>query len=173
MDGSRETSRESEGSRGTSRGSADSLPEGATFLADDMAAGPQPTPEELDLLAEGGFRTVVNLRRSGESDQRLSPEEEGDRVRALDMDYFHLPVDPEAPEPSEVERFRSALDDLPGPAYVHCDDGGRAGAFAAMREAVRRGVSGEEALRRARRYGYEYDEKMEALVRDYVDGEFT
>ena len=46
----------------------------------------QPTREELERLAQAGFKTVVNLRMAGEPNQPLSPEAEGDVARQAGLD---------------------------------------------------------------------------------------
>ena len=60
-------------------------------IKDQLTIGAQPTEEQLKHLAEEGFKSVVNLRMPGEEEQPLSPDEEGEKVRALGMEYLHIP----------------------------------------------------------------------------------
>lgn len=139
----------------------------------ELAVGGTPRPEELERLAEEGFRSVIDLRLSREaegSETLPTPDEEGERVRALGLDYFHLPVDAEEIQPSEVDRFHAAVEDLPSPVFVHCGIGGRAAAMAAIHEGIRLGLDGREAVRRARSAGLELENGgLSEAVRTFVD----
>ncbi len=48
----------------------------------------QPTREELERLAQEGFKAVVNLRTADEPNQPLSPEAEGEVARKAGLDGF-------------------------------------------------------------------------------------
>ena len=115
----------------------------------------QPTREELERLAQAGFKTVVNLRTAGEPNQPLSPEAEGDVARQAGLDYLHIPVASTDPRPEQVDQFRAQLAELPGPVLVHCASGKRSGAFAILQLANQENLSGEDALARARTLGFD------------------
>ncbi len=57
-----------------------------------ITIGDQPTETDLSQLKQEGYTGVVNLRNDGEPDQPLSTAEEGNKVRALGMDYLHSGV---------------------------------------------------------------------------------
>lgn len=139
-------------------------------INDDYAVGKgPPDPETLAALHHEGFRAVVNLRRPGEENEPLDPDQEGDTVRAHGMDYVHLPVSAEEMSSERVDQFRNLVAELPKPVYVHCASGKRSGAFTMMHYAVENALSGEDALDQAQQMGFECDTPaLESLVRDYV-----
>ncbi len=139
-------------------------------ITDRLSVGAQPTEEQLLGMAREGVKTVVNLRTAGEDEQPLSPEEEGKRVEAAGMRYVHLPVSMKAMGPELVDRFRDTLKEVPGPVFVHCHKGKRAGAFAMMHRAVETGMTGDETLKQAEQMGFECDvPALKEFVTGYVD----
>jgi uncharacterized protein (TIGR01244 family) len=142
----------------------------AMRLSENLTVGAQPSEEQLKQLAGQGVKSIVNLRTEGEDEQPFSPEEEGEKVRALGMQYLHIPVSSKAPRPEQVDQFRSELPRLPGPVFVHCHKGKRAGAFAMMHMAVESGMSGDDTLEQAEQMGFECDSPaLKDFVRGYVD----
>ena len=130
----------------------------------------QPTRDELERLTQEGFKTVVNLRTEGEQNQPLSPEAEGEVARKAGLDYLHIPVASTDPRPEQVDQFREKLSGLPGPVLVHCASGKRSGAFAVLQLASQEGLSGEDALARARSFGFDWKSpELEGFVRQYLD----
>ena len=130
----------------------------------------QPTREELGHLAQEGFKTVVNLRTSGEQNQPLSPEAEGEVVRAAGLSYANIPVASTGPLPEQVDQFRQELAKLPQPVLVHCASGKRSGAFAIAHLARQDGLLGEDALAKAQALGFDWKSpELEGFVRRYVD----
>lgn len=139
-------------------------------INDRVSVGAQPTEEQLRQLAREGVKAIVNLRMSGEQDQPLSPDKEGSCVRALGMEYLHLPVSGKDMRSEQVDQFRRELARLPGPVFVHCEKGKRAGAFTMMHTAVEAGWSGEQTLRQAEQMGFECDvPALKEFVKGYID----
>ena len=139
-------------------------------INDAVTVGAQPSAEQLEELQQNGFRSVVNLRTDGEEEQPLSPDDEGKKVAALGMTYYHEPVDSSAMGEAQVDRFRERFADLPTPVYAHCKSGKRAGAFVVMDMAVRQGMSGEQTLKQAEEMGFECEEpELKQFVSGYVD----
>jgi len=139
-------------------------------ISDRLSVGGQPSEEQLQSLAREGVKTVVNLRTAGEEEQPLSPEEEGKRVAALGMQYVHIPVSMKSMGPEQVDRFRDELKRAPGPVFVHCASGKRAGAFAMMTTAVESGMTGDDTLKQAEKMGFECDvPELKEFVKGYVD----
>ncbi|MGJ8536532.1 MAG: beta-lactamase hydrolase domain-containing protein [Parasphingopyxis sp.] len=129
-----------------------------------------PSADDLRALHEKGYRSVVNLRCEEEQDQPLQPDQEGEAARSLGMEYRHVPVSGEALDHDLVDAFRGQLKDLPGPVYVHCASGKRAGAFTMMHLASEAGMSGEATLQQAEAMGFACDNpNLAAFVRGYVD----
>lgn len=130
----------------------------------------QPTEEELRELADRGYEAVMNLRTDGEEEQPLQPDEEGDLVEELGLEYRHFPVSPEGLEESLVDRFRHELEEIAKPVLVHCRRGKRSGAMVMMDRAVEKDMSGEETLEKAEEMGFECDvDELNRFVKNYVD----
>lgn len=134
-----------------------------------VALGP-PSEEDLQQIAADGYKAVVNLRCHEEDDQPLKPAEEGEKAHQLGMEYRHIPVSVAAIDESLVDNFRASVQAIPGPIYVHCALGKRAGAFTMMHLAVEAGLSGQQTLEQAKTMGFECaNETLAAFVRSYVD----
>jgi uncharacterized protein (TIGR01244 family) len=105
----------------------------------------QPTAQELEHAAEGGVRTVINLRTDGEP----GFEWEAAAVERLGLLYVHIPIGgPGDLTRENVARFDAALDAAiaRGPVLVHCASGNRNGALFALREAWRESTPPDRAL---------------------------
>lgn len=130
----------------------------------------QPRPGEIAAIAEGGYRSLVNLRPAGEEGQTMRPEEEAAEARAAGLRYVHLPVRLDQVTGATADEFRRMVSDLPAPVLVHCAAGKRAGTLTLMHVAIERGMSGEDAVQRGRTLGLGCDSpEAEDLVRRYVD----
>lgn len=139
-------------------------------ISENVTVGPQPSEEELQQLPQQGFQSVINFRTSGEDEQPLSPEQEGERVRSSGMSYLHIPVSMDAMETETVNQFRRQFRELPKPAYAHCKSGKRAGAMVMMHMASESGMSGEETVKKADEMGFECDKpELIDFVKSYVD----
>ena len=139
-------------------------------INDRVTVGAQVSEDEVKRLPQEGFRTVVNLREPGEEEQLVSPDDERKFVEAAGMKYLHIPVSGKDMKGDQVDRFRQELKALPGPVFVHCHKGKRAGAFAMMAAAVEQGWSGEQTLEMAEQMGFECDTpQLKDFVKGYVD----
>src|SRR6476646_886896 len=57
-----------------------------------ITIGDQPTEADLEQLKREGYVGVINLRNDGEPEQPIGTAEEGNKVRALAMEYLHYGV---------------------------------------------------------------------------------
>jgi uncharacterized protein (TIGR01244 family) len=97
-------------------------------LSADVSATSQLEPAALALLAQAGFKSVINNRpdHEGGADQPTSAAIET-AAAAAGLTYAHLPVAPGYQSPEEIARFRELLDALPKPILVFCRTGTRSG----------------------------------------------
>jgi protein tyrosine phosphatase (PTP) superfamily phosphohydrolase (DUF442 family) len=96
-------------------------------LDDQLATGGMPQPEDFAALRQAGFAVVINLALLT-SDNALPNE--GELVSAQGMTYVHIPVEFDAPQPADFERFTRVLDDCAGQrVFVHCAANLRVSAF--------------------------------------------
>jgi uncharacterized protein (TIGR01244 family) len=134
----------------------------------------QPTEDDLRGLKADGYSGVVNLRNDGEPEQPLDTAEEGERVRALGMDYLHYGV---GSAPLTEEGVASVCDFLDrhagGKVLVHCRKGSRAAALVLLREAKARNWTGDEALTQGRALGLGVEGGLRTLVEDYLQAHPT
>lgn len=96
-------------------------------IDDRLTTSGQPTEAQLAALRALGVTHVVNLALH--SHEKALPDEAGS-VRALGMDYIHIPVAFDNPTEEDFARFRAAMDALAGKTvHVHCIANYRVSAF--------------------------------------------
>jgi uncharacterized protein (TIGR01244 family) len=138
-----------------------------------ITIGDQPTEEDLLECRYEGYSGIVNLRNDGEPEQPISTSSEGERVRALGMEYLHYGVGgrPLAdPGVAEVCDFIDRLGDGDGKVLVHCRKGGRAMALVLIQQARLHGWSPEEAFEKGRAMGLQVDGQLKGMVEAYLAG---
>ena len=122
-----------------------------------FAAG-QPTPEQIQTLADSGIRHVISLRAAGEIDW-----DESGLVNAAGMEFHSIPVanadDVTSENARKLDQLLAQLDGQP--VLLHCGSSNRVGALRA-RIAHDDGASLEDALAEGRRWGMT---RMEKTVR--------
>ena len=139
-------------------------------INDEVVVGPQPTAEEIRELSQQGFKSVINFREDDEKDQPISPFHEGAKVKAVNMDYLHLPVSESSMAPELVDQFREKYSKLPKPVFAHCKSGKRSGAMVMMHIAVENNMTGEQTLDKAKEMGFECDQpELVEFVKSYVN----
>ena len=104
------------------------MPLPLTYLTNDFATAPQLTPEQMQELAQAGFRAVVNNRPDGEAGPS-QPSAEAIRLaaQAAGLQYEFLPVVSGAMTQDNVNDMAELLDRLPRPIVAFCRSGTRSG----------------------------------------------
>ena len=123
-------------------------------ISERLMVGGQPTENEIRELQVQGFEAIVNLRRDGEANQPLDPASEGKAATAVGLKYFHIPVNSADPKREQVEAVRTALSQVKGPVYVHCQGGGRACMMALLATAPASGYGAKEMMAQAETAGF-------------------
>ncbi len=96
-------------------------------LDDRLATSGMPQPDDFAALRQAGFDVVINLALPT-SDNALPNE--GELVAAQGMNYVHIPVKFDAPQPADFERFTRAMDACADQrVFVHCAANMRVSAF--------------------------------------------
>ena len=85
-----------------------------------------PAPQDMQNLADAGFKTVVNLRQAGEQGEKLSPQAEAEEAREAGLEYLHFPMSPPDLTAAKAKDLALRLEQLPGPVAIHCASGRRA-----------------------------------------------
>lgn len=75
-------------------------------LTEKLGTGGQPSAEQFPIIAENGYRHVINL---GMPDHADSLSNEGELVSALGMNYIHIPVPFDKPTREHVRLFCKIL----------------------------------------------------------------
>ena len=129
-----------------------------------VATAGQPDEEHLRSLAEAGYKTVIDLRTTGE-DRGF---DEAEAVREAGMEYANIPVGHETIDEENFERFRELMTDPQRrPALVHCSSANRVGALLLPYMVLDEDKSPEEATELARQIGLGSDD-LEQKALDYT-----
>ena len=132
------------GDGGTASGRPVPIPN-ARVAMDGVLSGGQPSPEQIAAAAQGGYRTVINVRTESEPGFAW----ERGAVESHGMHYVHIPISgAEDLTRESVERVDAALREARdrGPVILHCGSGNRIGALLALRAAWLQGVDPQAAL---------------------------
>ncbi len=129
----------------------------------EIWVGGEPTNKGYRQVHELGVTAIVDLRNPTKV-QRSS----ADQARKLKMDYINLPIQPRDMSARDADRFLSFMDKHQGEqVLIHCGSANRASGMYAVYLAMRRGMTPDEAIGRARRTGLQQSE-LERDVRDYL-----
>lgn len=138
-------------------------------ITHEITVADQPTEADLKFLKDEGYVGVVNLRNDGEPEQPMSTAEEGEKVRALGMDYLHYGV---GSAPLSEQGVASVCDFLDqhgrGKVLVHCRKGGRAAALVLLHQAKTQGWGPDEALQNGNAMGLAVEGGLKPMVQTYI-----
>ena len=122
---------------------------GTVSPVDGITSAGQPDEGALEVFADSGYATVIDLRGEGE-DRGF---DEAAVVEELGLHYVTLPI----ANGSEItfdnaRKLDELLQESPGPVLVHCASGNRVGALLALRASMK-GADDEKALALGREGG--------------------
>jgi uncharacterized protein (TIGR01244 family) len=137
-------------------------------ITPQITIGDQPTEADLARLKSEGYTGVVNLRNDGEPEQPLGTAVEGEKVRALGMNYIHMGVGGSPLDEAGVQAVCDFIDKN-AKVMVHCRKGGRAAAIVLIHQARAQGWSAAEAPAKGRGLGLEVDGGLRSIVENYLD----
>ena len=111
----------------------------------NLATSGQPSEEQLAAIAAEGYEVVINLALH--DDPRYSLRDEGGTVRALELEYVHIPVKFDGPTADDLNAFFEAMErHTHRRVWVHCAANMRVTAFLGLFRAIRQGYSEERAF---------------------------
>ena len=114
-------------------------------LDDKLATSGQPSEEELAAVADDGVEVVINLALH--DDPRYSLPDETGCVRALGMEYVHIPVQFDGPTEENLTAFFNVMEANSGrKRLVHCAANKRVTAFVGLYRAIRSRWDREKAF---------------------------
>jgi len=137
-------------------------------ITNQITIGDQPSEADLARLKAEGYTGVVNLRNDGEPEQPLSTSLEGEKVKALGMNYIHMGV---GGSPLTEVGVKSVCDFINAQekVMVHCRKGGRAAAIVLIHQAQANDWNAADAAAKGRGLGLEVDGGLRSIVENYLD----
>lgn len=131
---------------------------GTVSSVDGITSAGQPDKAALEVFADVGYATVIDMRAEDE-DRGF---EEAAFVEDLGLHYVAFPIaSEEAISFENARKLDELLQEYPGPVLVHCASGNRVGALLALRASLD-GADDEQALKLGREGGLT---RLEDLVR--------
>ncbi|MDL0433741.1 TIGR01244 family sulfur transferase [Marinobacter sp. TBZ242] len=115
----------------------------------------QPRFDELEQLAEQGFRTIVSNRPRGESDDQPDFDAMKTKAESLGMAWHEIPVKPGEYAQADIDAFADVLHTSKAPVLGFCRTGKRVSHLWALSLAPRRPVS--ELIASANAAGYDLE----------------
>lgn len=94
-------------------------------ITEDYAVSPQIGVDDVVLIKEAGFRSVICNRPDGEDPGQPDAEDIKTAVEAAGLEFRWVPVISGQMTPQDVEAQAKALDELPGPVFAYCRSGTR------------------------------------------------
>lgn len=136
----------------------------AKKISDDLSVSPQILVDDLQALADRGFRAIVCNRPDGEgADQPVFQEIER-AAENLGLQSRHVPVTAGKVNDDDVAAFGAAMRELPKPVLAFCRTGTRSATLWSLSEADQRPLA--EILTATRAAGYD----MAGVARRIANG---
>ncbi|KAA3611696.1 MAG: hypothetical protein DWQ01_06325 [Planctomycetota bacterium] len=121
-----------------------------TILAPGVAGAGQPDLATIESLPTKGYRTLINLRTSGER----YPAEEAETAEAAGLHYVEIPVSSRTFGLLQAKQLEEALEGAPeGAVFIHCGSGNRVGALWGLYRGLVEGLAPSEAVAAGYRAG--------------------
>ena len=119
-------------------------------ITNELAIAGQLTLDELQQLAEEGYRSVVNLRSPNEIGF-LDVEQQ--KVEPLGLRYVNIPIQTKDLSHDDVLPIIEKLVGMPKPMLVHCDSGIRSSIIVLLYIAIEQGMRVEDAFQKVVKLG--------------------
>lgn len=135
-------------------------------VSERVATAGQPDLEQLEALADAGYRVVINL---APTDGEHALANEAQWSGQLGMQYIHIPVDFAAPSERDFVRFVNAMNlHLTEKCFVHCDSNERVSVFMALYQMLTGELDGEAAWMQIK-CTWQPDATWQAFIREISD----
>ncbi len=106
-----------------------------------LAISGQITPEQLQQLADDGYKSVLNLCFANES---ISWTNEQQKTELLGLYYVNLPTKIENLIHQTAKQVFQIIDELPKPLLIHCDNSKRSAAIVLLYISTKQGIAFEQ-----------------------------
>jgi len=135
-------------------------------ISDTLACAGQPREGQLASIAEEGYNVIINL---GLSDGKYALADEAASVKALGMEYHHIPVQFDNPQLGELQAFIADMQQHNGEkVLVHCAANYRASAFTGL-YLFAEGKLTEEAMQEFIEQVWQPDAVWQQFIEDSVE----
>lgn len=125
----------------------------AKTLCEELAVGPQLTEQDMQALADQGYKSVINCRPDGEEPGQPTSAQLEAAAKAAGLCYAHVPTVPGQIGEEQVQAFAKAMAELPHPIFSFCKSGMRATSLWALCRGPELGA--DEVIGRAAQAGYD------------------
>ncbi|MFH7026107.1 MAG: beta-lactamase hydrolase domain-containing protein [Heteroscytonema crispum UTEX LB 1556] len=119
-------------------------------INDELAIAGQISIEQLQQIAEEGYRSVLNLRSP---DEKNLLDGEREKTQFLGLYYVNLPTKSEEINYQFALRLFAKISELPKPTLIHCDNCMRSAAIVLMYIATRQGIAFDKVFLQATNLG--------------------
>ena len=110
-----------------------------------LSTAPQASPEDMALVAQKGFASVMNNRPDFEHDDvQPTAQAVAEAAQAAGMDFYNLPFSPSQMTPELLVQFAQVVGQAKKPILLYCRSGARSTAI--YRMAVEAGYLDSEDL---------------------------
>ena len=92
-----------------------------------VSLAPQIQLDDLALIKNKGFETIINNRPDNEAPNQPSNNEISVRAKKQGLYYFYIPISPSGISKENIEQTITALEQTDGPVLAFCRSGTRSG----------------------------------------------
>ncbi len=97
-----------------------------TKIADGFSVAPQIAFEDVEKLANAGYKTIINNRPDGEDAAQPLSKAIAKAAKQAGLAYHHIPFKPGRFTPDDQAQFKAAMERSSGPVLAFCRTGMRA-----------------------------------------------
>ena len=132
-----------------------------------VACGGATETSALEALKKDGFKSVINLRLATE--QGANIEQNAARAKELGLNYFHIPLNGQAPENKPVDDFLATIANKANqPVYIHCGSASRVGGMWMIKRVLQDGWALDKATEEAKLIGLR-NPALEKFAVEYIN----
>jgi uncharacterized protein (TIGR01244 family) len=124
-------------------------------LTDRLSVAGQITKADIPELKRLGFTAIINNRPDGEESGQLDSTSAGREAGVEGLSYSYQPVTTSSISRADVEAFRDALEQSPGPVLAHCRSGTRCTLLWSLGEVLFADADPVALIERARAKGFD------------------
>lgn len=125
----------------------------ARKIDENLTVSGQIAPEDVEQIAQAGFKAIFCNRPDGEEPGQYSVAEIGAAAEACGLAFHHLPTSSGIFPPEIIDAFRTARQQAGGPVFAYCRSGTRCVTLDAL--ANPEGKSADEIISAAAAAGYD------------------